>query len=138
VTPAKEMSYRNQHLTDQFLPLAIVVFGCLHKLADVFLHDCTNAIWSLKGTKGLHLSTLVIFFIKKFKSHYKDASILHLKLGGSRKLSYLSTSTPSKHTSHHHGRSIASHWFLTYKYGQPSIGGWLWTWRDFHSYFEPT
>jgi hypothetical protein len=27
---------------------------------------------------------------------------------------------------------------LTYKYGQPSIGGWLWTWRDFHSYFEPT
>jgi hypothetical protein len=25
----------------------------------VFLHDCANAIWSLKGTKGFHLSTLV-------------------------------------------------------------------------------
>jgi hypothetical protein len=25
----------------------------------VFLHDCANAIWSLKGTKGFHLSSLV-------------------------------------------------------------------------------
>jgi hypothetical protein len=28
---AKERNYRNQHPTDQFLPLAIEVFGCLHK-----------------------------------------------------------------------------------------------------------
>jgi hypothetical protein len=46
---AKEMSYRNQHPTNQFLPLAIEIFGCLHKHADVFLPNCTNAIWSLKG-----------------------------------------------------------------------------------------
>jgi hypothetical protein len=31
----------------------------------VFLHDCANAIWSLKGTKGFHLSTLVTCLRKK-------------------------------------------------------------------------
>jgi hypothetical protein len=31
----------------------------------VFLHDYANAIWSLKGTKGLHLSTVVTFFRQK-------------------------------------------------------------------------
>ncbi len=61
----KERSYRNRHPTNQFLPLACEVFGCLHKHANVFLHDCANAIWSLKGPKGLHLSTLVIFFRQK-------------------------------------------------------------------------
>ncbi len=29
---------------DQFLPLAIEVFSCLHKHAYVFLYDCANAI----------------------------------------------------------------------------------------------
>jgi hypothetical protein len=33
---AQQKSYRNQHLIDQFLPLAIEVFGCLHKHVDVF------------------------------------------------------------------------------------------------------
>jgi hypothetical protein len=46
---AKEKNYCNQHTIDQVLPLIIEVFGCLHKHADVFLHDCVNAIWSLKG-----------------------------------------------------------------------------------------
>jgi hypothetical protein len=40
----KEKNYRNRHPINQFLPLAIEVFGCLHKLVDVFLHDCANAI----------------------------------------------------------------------------------------------
>ncbi len=31
----------------------------------MFLHDHANAIWSLKGTKGLHFSTLVTFFSQK-------------------------------------------------------------------------
>jgi len=75
---------------------------------------------------------------KSFNHIIKDANIFHFKLGGSHRLSYFLTSTPSRHTSHHHGRSIASRWFLTCKYGRPSIGGQLWTWRDFHSYFEPT
>jgi len=31
----------------------------------VFLHDYADAIWSLKGTKGPHLSTLVTFLCQK-------------------------------------------------------------------------
>jgi hypothetical protein len=31
----------------------------------VFLHDYANAIWSLKGTEGPHLSTLVTFLRQK-------------------------------------------------------------------------
>ncbi len=64
-TQAKEMSYRNQHPTNQFFPLVIEVFGYLHKHADVFLHDYANAIWSLKEIDGYHLFTLVIFLYKK-------------------------------------------------------------------------
>ncbi len=79
------------------------------------------------------------FFLSKSFDHItKDVSVFHLKLGGSYRLSYFSTSTPSRHTSHHHNQYIASHRFLTYKYDQPTIGSWLWTWRDFHTYFEPT
>jgi hypothetical protein len=40
VAQAKKKSYYNQHPINQFLPLAIEVFGCFHKHADVFLHDC--------------------------------------------------------------------------------------------------
>jgi len=65
VAQVKERSYCNWHPTNQFLPLVIEVFGCLHKYVYVFLHDCANAIWSLKGTKGPHLSTLVTFICKK-------------------------------------------------------------------------
>jgi hypothetical protein len=62
---AKEKSYYNWHPTDQFFPLTIEVFGCLHKHVDVFLNECANAIWSLKGIKGSHLSTLVTFLHQK-------------------------------------------------------------------------
>jgi len=61
VAQAKERSYHNQHPTDQFLPLAIEIFGCLHKQIDVFLHDCVNAICSLKKSKSLPLFVLVTF-----------------------------------------------------------------------------
>jgi hypothetical protein len=47
---AKERNYRNRHPTDQFLPLTIEVFGCLHKHVNMFLHNYVNAIWNLKGT----------------------------------------------------------------------------------------
>jgi hypothetical protein len=61
VVQPKEKSYDNRHPIDQFFPLPIEVFGCLHKNVDVFLHDYPNAIWSLKGPESPHLSTLVIF-----------------------------------------------------------------------------
>jgi hypothetical protein len=53
VAQAKKRSYHNQHPIDQFFFLAIEVFGCLHKQADMFLHECANAIWSLKVLKAL-------------------------------------------------------------------------------------
>jgi hypothetical protein len=62
---AEERSYHNWHPTYQFLPLTIEVFGYLHKHANVFLHDCANAIWSLKGPKGPYHSTLVTFLHQK-------------------------------------------------------------------------
>jgi hypothetical protein len=43
-TQAKERSYHNQHHINQFLPLIIEIFGCLHKQANVFLHNYANVI----------------------------------------------------------------------------------------------
>jgi hypothetical protein len=63
------------------------------------------------------------FFSKSFNHITKDASVFHLKSSGSYRLSYFPTSTPSRRTSHHHKRYIASHWFLTYKYGRPTMSG---------------
>jgi hypothetical protein len=44
VVQVKKWNYCNQHLVDQFLPLAMEVFGCLHKQANVFLDNCAHAI----------------------------------------------------------------------------------------------
>ncbi len=63
---ANKRSYYNWHPTNQFLPLALEICGCLHKHVDVFLYDYANAIWSLKGTKCFHLSTLVTFLYQIF------------------------------------------------------------------------
>ncbi len=63
--------------------------------------------------------TLVTFFHQKALIT-KNANVFHIKLGGSRRFNYFSISIPSRHTSHHRGQSIASHWFFTYKYGWPS------------------
>jgi hypothetical protein len=65
-TQAKEKNYHNWHLINQFFPLAIEAFGCLHTL-----HNCANAIWSLKRPETLHLSTLVIFIYQKVSINYK-------------------------------------------------------------------
>jgi hypothetical protein len=65
VIQTKEKNYCNRHHIDQFLPLAIEAFGWLTLHVDVFLHGYVNAIWSLKETEGLHLSTLVTFLRQK-------------------------------------------------------------------------
>jgi hypothetical protein len=39
VVQNKQESYVNRDPTNQFLPLAIEVFGCLHKHVDMFLHN---------------------------------------------------------------------------------------------------
>jgi hypothetical protein len=68
---AKERSYHTLHPINQFLPLAIEVFGCLHKQAYVFWHNRVNAILSFKGLEGLLFLFWLFFFIKQFRLHYK-------------------------------------------------------------------
>jgi hypothetical protein len=92
-TQAKENNYCNQHPTNQFFLLAIEVFGCLHKQANVLIHNCANAIWNFKGLSSFCLGH---FYLSKCFNHIaKDATILHLKSGGNYRLNYFSTSTPS-------------------------------------------
>jgi len=64
VVQAKEKNYRDRHPIDQFLLLAIEVFGCLHKQVDMFLHS-VNTMWNLKRLEGPHLFILVIFIHQK-------------------------------------------------------------------------
>ncbi len=58
-------NYCDQHPTNQFLPLAIKIFGCLHKQTNVFLHDSTNVIWNLKGLDNFIFFVLVTFLHQK-------------------------------------------------------------------------
>jgi len=71
VIQAQERGYHDQHPINQFLPLAIKIFECLHKHADVFLQYCANAIWSFKGLEGLPLSILITFLHNFFQLHCK-------------------------------------------------------------------
>jgi hypothetical protein len=66
VVQTKEKNHHDQHPINQFFFLAIEVFGCLDKQANVFLDDCANVIWNFKGPKGLPFSILVTFFCQKF------------------------------------------------------------------------
>jgi hypothetical protein len=61
----QKKSYHNQHPTNHLFPIAIEVFGCLNKQADVFLYDYADVMWSFKGPKGLPIFILVIFLHQK-------------------------------------------------------------------------
>ncbi len=65
VIQTKERNYCNQHPTNQFLPLVVEIFECLHKQTNMFLHSCANAIWNLKRLKNLPLFILVTFLRQK-------------------------------------------------------------------------
>ncbi len=43
----------------------LVVFGCLDKQRNVFLHNCANAMWNFKRWKDPPIFFLVIIFHKK-------------------------------------------------------------------------
>jgi hypothetical protein len=75
-TQAKERSYYDQHPTNEFLPLTIETFICLHKQDGVFLHDYANTNWSFKRPKDLPFLVLVTFFIKKIQLHCKGCKHL--------------------------------------------------------------
>jgi hypothetical protein len=94
----KKNSYCDQYPTDQFFLLANEVFGCLHKQTNVLLHNCANAIWSLKRPESLPIFFWLLFFIQKFQLHANDTSILHLKSSNNDRPTYFSTSTPSRCT----------------------------------------
>ncbi len=68
----------------------------------------------LERAKGPSYFYLGHFSLSNSFDHItKDASILNPKSSNSHRFSYFSTSTPSRHISHHHGRSIIGHRFLT-------------------------
>jgi len=47
-TRTEENNYCDQHLTNQFFPFAIEIFGCLHKQTNMFLTClCSYAIMSM-------------------------------------------------------------------------------------------
>ncbi len=48
----------------------------------MFLHDCANPIWNLKGPEGLHLSTLITF-------HHQKVSITLQRMQTSSILSWV-------------------------------------------------
>ncbi len=102
-TQAKKKSYHNQQPTDQFFLLAIEIFGCLHKQANVLLHNYANIIWSLKRPKGPPLSILVIFL-------HKNKSITLQRMQSSSILNGVLTVNLDtlRHTSHHHDRLVIS------------------------------
>jgi hypothetical protein len=77
---AKERSYHHWRPTNEFFCVAIEVFGCLHKHAYAFLHDCANAIWNLKGIEGPSPFYFGYFFSSKnFNYVTMDANIFHFK-----------------------------------------------------------
>jgi hypothetical protein len=43
-TQTKKWNYCNEHNVDQFIPLTMEIFQCLHKQVDMLLHNCPNAI----------------------------------------------------------------------------------------------
>jgi hypothetical protein len=47
---------------NMFPPLVIEVFECLSQWIDMFLHQCANMMWGVKGTKDLHLLVLCAFY----------------------------------------------------------------------------
>jgi hypothetical protein len=111
VVEAKERSYYDWCLINEFLSLSMKIFGYLHKQVDVFLNNFVNVIWDLKSTKGPSSSYFDYFFLSKVFNHIaKVASIVHLKLGDSYRPSYFPTST-----SHLHDWLVATAWFLISK-----------------------
>ncbi len=107
------------------------------KHVNVFLHDCANVIWSLKGTESFHLSTLVSFLCKKLSitiQRMQTPAILSRVIAIGLTTYWL----PPFQNTPPIIATIASRPFLTCKYGRPSTSDQLWTCIDFHNNFEPT
>jgi hypothetical protein len=126
-TQAKKWRYHNQHLINQFLLLTMEVFGCLHKQVDVFLHNCANAIWSLKGPKSPPLSILVIFLWQKISitlQRLQTSSILSQTIALGLGTSQLPPFPPLQDTSPISTIDLLQRpIFYMEKYGRPTTSG---------------
>jgi hypothetical protein len=79
-TQAKIVSHYDQHLEDDFIPIAIEIFICLYQQADNFLHRCANMTWLAKGFEGPPLSIIRSFYRYKVLvvlQRIQVATILH-------------------------------------------------------------
>jgi hypothetical protein len=81
----------------------------------MFLHDCANAIWSLKGPEGLHLFVLVTFLCKKISITLQRMQMSSILSWDSHRLNYFLISTVSRHACHHQGQPIVGCQFLTWR-----------------------
>jgi hypothetical protein len=62
LTHAKVVSCCNRHPKNDFIPLVIEIFGCLHQHVNDFFHHCANMAWSTKGLV-VFLFQLYVHFI---------------------------------------------------------------------------
>jgi hypothetical protein len=49
---AKNVSYCDRCLEDDFIPLVVKIFGCFYQQNDDFFHQCVNMAQSMKGFGG--------------------------------------------------------------------------------------
>jgi hypothetical protein len=112
-TRAKEKNYCNQHLTDIpfFNNWTIWLFTQTCRCVFTWLCHCHLELERARGPSSFYLGHFSLS--KNFDHITKDASVFHFELGGNYRFNYFPTSTLSKHTSHHHSRSIVDCWFLT-------------------------
>jgi hypothetical protein len=103
------------HPLDQFLPLAVEVFGCLHKHANVFYTIVPMPFEVWNDHRAFLFCLGYFLWMKNFNHIVKAISIFHLKLGSNHRLNYFSTFTLSEHISHLHNQLITSTRFLIWK-----------------------
>ncbi len=105
----------------------------------MFLHDCVNAIWNLKWIEGLYLSTLVTFLRKVFLitlQRMQASFILSWAIAIGLATSWLSPLHDTPPITTANLLQAINFWHINTA-DLPTTGGRLWTWRAFHSYFEP-
>jgi hypothetical protein len=96
-----------------------------NKQVDVFLHNCANAIWSLKGLESPILFCLGYFSsTKNFNYIAKVVSIHHLKLGDNCRPSYFPTFTHMPSPWPTYCKQLV---FDMEKYNRPTTSGWFLT-----------
>jgi hypothetical protein len=90
-TQAMIMSYYNQHLKDDFIPLIIEIFICLHQQVNNFFHRFANMAWSMKGFRSFPLVIICSFYRQRVSMALRRiqvAIILHWVIVAIRHASY--------------------------------------------------